>query len=352
MIKKVNLLSLTREKLNQFFIELGEKPYRTKQVTSWIYHKSIFDFDKMLDLSKNLREKLKSIATLEMPKVAKLNKSKDGVLNWVIALDDNNNIETVFIPEKERGTLCISTQVGCALDCSFCATGKQGFNRNLTTDEIISQVLIAKSYNLNITNIVFMGMGEPLLNETPVYDSCSVFLDDYFFGLSRRRVTISTSGVVPALLRMIDKTNVSLAISLHATNDELRNELVPINKKYNIQKLLNSCKKYIAAGDQKRHILIEYVMLKGINDSANEAKELINLLKDVEAKVNLIPFNSFKESDYESSSRETITRFQDILHKGNIRTTTRKTRGDDVAGACGQLAGKVANKRAVKLRGI
>jgi 23S rRNA (adenine2503-C2)-methyltransferase len=347
-LQKINLLSLNRENLNKFFTDLGEKPYRTKQITSWIYHKSILDFDLMLDISKNLREKLKILTTLDIPKIAKIDKSSDGVLNWIIALDDNNHIETVFIPEKNRGTLCISTQVGCALDCSFCATGKQGFNRNLTTDEIISQVLIAKHHGVNVTNIVFMGMGEPLLNETPVYDTCSMLLDDYFFGISRRKVTISTSGVVPAMERMIEKTNVSLAISLHATNDKLRDELVPVNKKYNIEKLLKTCQKYIDYGEQKRHILFEYVMLKGVNDSVNNAKELAILLKNINAKVNLIPFNSFKESDYEVSDRTTIDTFQNILTKSGILTTTRKTRGDDVAGACGQLAGKVKNKRGLK----
>jgi 23S rRNA (adenine2503-C2)-methyltransferase len=346
-LHKTNLLALDHNALNDFFADLGEKPYRTKQITSWIYQKLVFNFDEMLNLSKSLREKLKNIATLEMPNVAKLDKSSDGVLNWVIALDDNNHIETVYIPENNRGTLCISTQVGCALDCSFCATGKQGFNRNLTTDEIISQVLIAKQHGITITNVVFMGMGEPLLNEDAVYASCNMLVDDYFFGLSRRKVTISTSGVVPAMARMIEKTNVSLAISLHATNDELRDELVPINKKYNIATLLTECKKYLISGDQKRHILFEYVMLKGINDTPQNAKELAKLLKGVAAKVNLIPFNSFKESNYQVSTPAAIETFKNILTTSGILTTVRKTRGDDVAGACGQLAGKVTNKRKI-----
>ena len=345
---KINLLSLNREKLTKFFKDLGEKPYCAKQITQWIYHKNILDFSKMLNLSKNLRDKLGFIATLDLPKIKKTNKSTDGVINWVIALDDNNYIETVFIPEKDRGTLCISTQVGCSLDCSFCATGKQGFNRNLTTDEIIAQVLIAKNYGAKVTNVVFMGMGEPLLNEKAVYDSCDILLDDYFFGLSRRKVTISTSGVVPALFRMIENTKVSLAVSLHAANDTLRDKLVPINKKYNIKVLIDACKKYIQAGEQKRHILFEYVMLDGVNDSSNNAKELAILLKGIEAKVNLIPFNSFKESPYKSSSEKVIANFQNILHKSDIRTTIRRTRGDDVAGACGQLAGKVENKKSRK----
>lgn len=346
---KQNLLSFNRKDLDKFFIELGEKPYRTKQLTQWVYQQLVFDFSKMLNFSNKLRAKLYSVATLEMPDAIKLDKAKDGVLNWVIALDATNSIETVFIPEKSRGTLCISTQVGCALDCSFCATGKQGFNRNLSTNEIISQILIAKKYlqntELNITNIVFMGMGEPLLNEKATYQTCDILLDDYFFGFSRRKITISTSGVVPALERMIERTNVSLAISLHAPNDALRDKLVPVNKKYPIKVLLEMCKKYIQAGEQKRHILFEYVLLKGVNDSPNQAKQLARLLQGIAAKVNLIPFNTFKESGYQCSSMKTIAKFQDILHHNNIRTTTRKTRGDDVAGACGQLAGKVQNKR-------
>lgn len=342
---KQNLLSLNREELTKFFTDLGEKPYRTKQLTSWIYQRLVFDFDEMLDLSKNLRAKLKIAATLELPKVKTLNKSSDGVLNWVLALDDDNYIETVFIPEKDRGTLCISTQVGCSLDCSFCATGKQGFNRNLTTAEIISQVLIAKIHGANVTNVVFMGMGEPLLNEVATFRAANMLLDDYFFGLSRRKVTISTSGVVPAMYRLNQNTQVSLAISLHATNDVLRDKLVPINQKYPIKELLTACRDYINSGEQKRHILFEYVMLKGINDSTTDAKELVKLLKHIPAKVNLIPFNSFAGSNYEVSNTQTISKFQDIIHQNGIRCTTRRTRGDDVAGACGQLAGKVVNKR-------
>ncbi len=344
----VNLFNLTQESLNSFFAELGEKPYRTKQFMQWVYHKDQLDFDQMLNLSKSLREKLKQTATLELPTIAKQNFSLDGVVKWAIDLGQNNHIETVYIPENDRGTLCISSQVGCSLACTFCSTGVQGFNRNLTTAEIIAQVVIAKQYlndkGKRISNVVFMGMGEPLLNEKAVYDACDLLLDDLAFGLSRRKVTISTSGVVPALLRMADITPVSLAISLHAPDDELRDELVPINQKYPINELMAACQNYLTAGTQERHILFEYVMLEGVNDSIRQAKQLAKLLKGVSAKVNLIPFNPFPESQYKTSKTATIEAFQDVLFNSGIRTMTRRTRGEDVDAACGQLAGKVVDK--------
>jgi len=344
----INLFNLTQEALNSFFAELGEKPYRTKQLMQWIYHKDQLDFDQMLNLSKGLREKLKQTATLELPSIAKQDFSLDGVIKWAIDLGQNNHIETVYIPEKDRGTLCISSQVGCSLACTFCSTGMQGFNRNLSTAEIIGQVVIAQQYlntkNKRISNVVFMGMGEPLLNEKSVYDACDLLLDDLAFGLSRRKVTISTSGVVPALLRMADITPVSLAISLHAPDDELRDELVPINQKYPINELMTACQNYLTAGTQERHILFEYVMLEGVNDSIRQAKQLAKLLKGMSAKVNLIPFNPFPESQYKTSKRSTIEAFQDVLFNSGIRTTTRRTRGEDVDAACGQLAGKVVDK--------
>ncbi len=348
-ILPINLLSLNRKQLINFFIKINEKSYRVKQITSWIYKRNILSFNDMLDLSITLRTKLDKIATLKTLKIISCNTTKDGVINWVFALDDNNYIETVFIPEKNRGTICISSQVGCSLACTFCATSKQGFNRNLTTNEIISQILIVKKYieNINkfITNVVFMGMEEPLLNEKNVYNACSILLDDYFFGLSRRKVTISTAGVVPAILRMSTQTNVSLAVSLHASNNKLRNELVPINKKYPLEKLLNACNEYINAGSQKRHILFEYVMLSGINDSEKNAKELISLLKNISAKINLIPFNSFAGTSYCASNKKNIENFQNILHNSGIRVTTRRVRGLDSSAACGQLVGKVDNKK-------
>lgn len=344
----VNLLNLTQEALNSFFSDLGEKPYRTKQLMQWIYHKEQLDFDQMLNFSKGLREKLKQTATLELPAVAKQKFSLDGVIKWAIDLGQNNHIETVYIPEKDRGTLCISSQVGCALACTFCSTGVQGFNRNLTTAEIIGQVMVAQQYltdkGKRISNVVFMGMGEPLLNEKAVYDACDLLLDDWAFGLSRRKVTISTSGVVPALFRMADVTPVSLAISLHAPDDTLRDELVPINQKYPISELMSACQNYLTAGTQERHILFEYVMLEGVNDSIRQAKQLAQLLKGMSAKVNLIPFNPFPESQYKTSKRSTIEAFQDVLSNSGIRTMTRRTRGVDVDAACGQLAGKVVDK--------
>ena len=304
MLEKQNLLGLPQSKLNKFFEDLGEKPYRTKQIMQWIYHQGASSFDEMHNLSKDLRSKLSAIATLDLPRIVKQNHASDGVIKWVIELSENNHIETVYIPEKERGTLCISSQVGCALACTFCSTGVQGFNRNLKSHEIIAQVLIAHHYlvakDKRISNVVFMGMGEPMLNENAVYDVCDLLLDDWAFGLSRRRVTISSSGVVPALYRMADTTSVSLAISLHAPDDELRDILVPINKKYPIKQLMEACQYYLNAGTQERHILFEYVMLEGVNDSDEQARKLAKLLKGVSAKVNLIPFNPFPNTQYKT----------------------------------------------------
>ena len=343
-----NLLNLTQSGLNDFFAKLGEKPFRTKQLMQWVYHQNQFDFDQMLNLSKDLRAKLNAMACLDLPRVAEQKFALDGVIKWAIDLGNNNHIETVYIPEKDRGTLCISSQVGCSLACTFCSTGMQGFNRNLSTAEIISQVLIAKRYlsakNKRISNVVFMGMGEPLLNEKAVYSACDLLLDDLAFGLSRRKVTISTSGVVPALRRMADTTPVSLAISLHAPDDTLRDELVPINQKYPIAELLDACRYYLNSGTQERHILFEYVMLRGVNDTPAHAKQLAQLLRGISAKVNLIPFNPFPQSQYQTSKSAIIAAFQDILHQRGIRTTTRRTRGEDIDGACGQLAGQVVDK--------
>jgi len=348
MLEKQNLLGLPQPKLNKFFADLGEKPYRTKQIMQWIYHQGESNFNEMHNLSKDLRQKLFTIATLDLPSVVKQDYASDGVIKWVIELGENNHIETVYIPDKDRGTLCISSQVGCALACTFCSTGVQGFNRNLKSHEIIAQVLIAHNYLVTkgkrISNVVFMGMGEPMLNENAVYDTCDLLLDDWAFGLSRRRVTISSSGVVPALYRMADTTSVSLAISLHAPDDELRDVLVPINKKYPIKQLMEACDYYLNAGTQERHILFEYVMLEDVNDSPQQAKSLAKLLCGVSAKVNLIPFNPFPKTQYQTSKEVTIKRFQDILHQSGIRTTTRRTRGEDVDAACGQLVGKVQDK--------
>ncbi len=347
-MNKQNLLSFNQNALYDFFVGLGEKPYRTKQIIQWIYKAYEFDFDKMLNFSKPLREELSKVACVELPKVIKQNFALDGVIKWVLALGEDNHIEMVYIPEKDRGTLCISSQVGCALACTFCSTGMQGFNKNLTTAEIIAQVLIANQY-LNpkakrISNVVFMGMGEPLLNEHAVYNACDLLLDDLAFGLSRRKVTISTSGIVPAMLRMSERTPVSLAVSLHAPDNHLRDKLVPINQKYSIEELLKACKVYLHAGTQERHILFEYVMLKDVNDSIEHANKLAKLLKGISAKINLIPFNLFKKTQYQTSSAQTIEKFQNVLYQQGIRTMTRRTRGEDIDSACGQLAGKVLDK--------
>jgi len=346
--KKQNLLNLNQESFNELFKEFGEKPYRTKQIMQWIYKAHEFDFNNMLNLSKKLREKLSNSTCITLPEIIKQNLALDGVIKWVLDLGKDNHIEMVYIPENDRGTLCISSQVGCALACTFCSTGMQGFNRNLTTAEIISQVIIANQYlnpkGKRISNVVFMGMGEPLLNEEAVYSACDLLLDDLAFGLSRRKVTISSSGVVPALLRMSKRTPVSLAISLHAPNDDLRDELVPINQKYPINELLSACKTYLSAGTQERHVLIEYVMLKDVNDTPAHANQLANLLKGMSVKVNLIPFNPFLQTTYKTSRAAVIEKFQDILYSKGIRTMTRRTRGEDVDAACGQLAGQVKDK--------
>ncbi len=333
--------------MEAYFADIGEKPFRAAQVLKWIYQHGIIDFSEMTTLSKALREKLSNIARIELPKIISEQISEDGTRKWLIQLDTNNSIETVFIPEKGRGTLCVSSQVGCALDCSFCSTGKQGFNRNLSTGEIIGQLWIAsqalgdyKDKNRTISNIVMMGMGEPMLNFDNVVSAMNLMMEDHAYGLSRRRVTLSTSGLVPAIDKLAETSDVSLAISLHATNDELRNKLVPINKSYPIAELMEACKRYakIRAVDT---ITFEYVMLDGINDSEAEARMLVKLMNGIPAKINLIPFNPFPGTDYKCSSTGAIDRFRDILIKGGIFTITRKTRGEDIDAACGQLVGKV-----------
>lgn len=354
--EKVNLLNFDRQGLESYFTELGEKPFRAAQVLKWIYQFGIDDFNEMNNLSKSLREKLSTEAEIKLPEIVTEQLSDDGTIKWLLRLDSGNSIETVFIPEGSRGTLCISSQVGCALECSFCSTAKQGFNRNLTTAEIISQVVIAnralKCIPRNervISNVVLMGMGEPLLNFDNVVSAMNIMLEDNAYGLSKRRVTLSTSGVVPALDRLKEVSEVSLALSLHAPNDELRNELVPINKKYPIKELLAACKRYIA-GETKRKVTVEYVLLDGINDQPQHARELVKLLKDFPCKINLIPFNPFPNSGYETSSKKAIERFRNIIVKGGLLTTTRKTRGEDIDAACGQLAGKVMDKTKRSIR--
>lgn len=348
--EKINLLGLSRADMKAFFAELGEKTFRATQVLQWIHQYGVYNFDEMTNLSKSLRAKLADIAEIRVPEILVDQVSADGTRKWLLQLDSGNSIETVFIPESSRGTLCVSSQIGCALDCRFCATGKQGFNRNLSTAEIIAQLHVANHAlgktpggDRVISNVVMMGMGEPLLNFDNVVRAMDIMMDDFAYGLSKRRVTLSTAGVVPALQRLKDVSDVSLAVSLHAPTDELRNELVPINQKYPIKELMNACRHYIE-GDNRRVVTWEYVMLKGVNDSDEHAYELAKLLSNIRSKVNLIPFNPFEKSGYERSSQTRIDRFRDILMKKGIVTITRKTRGDDIDAACGQLAGKVKDK--------
>ncbi len=349
--QKINLLDFTSDKLKAFFQDRGEKPFRATQIIKWIHQYSVNDFDKMSNVSKALRAELAEISEIRPPEIVLDKASADGTHKWLLKLDDGNCIETVFIPEDGRGTLCVSSQVGCALDCTFCSTARQGFNRNLTVAEIIGQLWVAKkalqpdpASERVISNVVMMGMGEPLLNFDNVVDAMRLMLDDNAYGLSKRRVTLSTSGVVPALDRLREQVEVSLAISLHAPNDKLRDQLVPINRKYPINMLLESCMRYMEGKAAREKITIEYVMLDKVNDSDQHAHELVKRLKDVPVKVNLIPFNPFPETRYARSSNNRIHRFRDILEAAGLIVMTRKTRGEDIDAACGQLAGEVNDK--------
>ena len=347
---KTNLIGLNRLSLEQYFAGLGEKSFRAKQVMQWIHQRGIVDFDEMTNLSKQLREKLKLIACVDLPTLNMVQQSKDGTRKWLINVNGTeSSIESVLIPEKNRNTLCISSQVGCTLNCSFCSTARQGFNRNLTSHEIIAQLYIAHHHLLKegskngVTNVVMMGMGEPLLNFKAVIEAVKIMGDDFSYGLSKRRITISTAGVVPAIYDLADQTDVSLAISLHAPTDELREQLVPINKKYPISELLTACRHYIA-DSLKRRITFEYVMLDGINDRIEDAKALVNILRDVPCKLNLIPFNPFPGAGYKRSSQKNIDAFRNYVSSKGIVTVTRRPRGDDIDAACGQLVGKVKDR--------
>jgi 23S rRNA (adenine2503-C2)-methyltransferase len=353
-----NLLDLDVQQMTDWFAEQGEKPFRAKQVMRWIYKAGESDFDAMSDLAVALREKLKQTACIRVPNVVREETAFDGTRKWLLDVGTGNAVETVFIPEEGRGTLCVSTQAGCALDCAFCSTGKQGFNRNLSTAEIIGQVWWANHElckdgegNWPVTNVVLMGMGEPLLNFDNTVHALRLMLDDHAYGLSRRRVTVSTSGVVPAMDRLRDECPVALAISLHAPNDELRNVLVPINQKYPLKELMAACRRYLEKAPRD-FVTFEYVMLAGVNDRPQDARELIELVRDVPCKFNLIPFNPFPQAPYLRSDMETVKRFRDILMQADIVTTIRKVRGDDIAAACGQLAGQVQDKtkRTVRLQ--
>ena len=350
--KKVNLMNLTRVQMREFFAELGEKPFRADQLVKWIYHFGEDNFDNMTNLNKKLREKLKSVAEIKAPEVAVEQRSADGTIKWAMQVGDQQ-VETVYIPEADRATLCVSSQVGCALACTFCSTAQQGFNRNLTVSEIIGQVWRASKIIGNfgvtgvrpITNVVMMGMGEPLLNVANVVPAMEIMLDDFAYGLSKRRVTLSTSGVVPALDNLSKMIDVALAISLHAPNDELRDEIVPLNKKYNIKTLIDSVNRYLSVSNANHgKVTIEYVMLDHVNDHVEHAHQLAEVLKNTPCKINLIPWNPFPEAPYAKSSNTRIDRFQKTLMEYGLTVIVRKTRGDDVDAACGQLAGDVIDR--------
>ncbi|MBD9415531.1 23S rRNA (adenine(2503)-C(2))-methyltransferase RlmN [Pseudomonas sp. PDM16] len=351
-VAKTNLLGLTQREMESFFDRIGEKRFRAGQVMKWIHHFGVEDFDAMSNLGKALREKLSACAEIRGPEIVSQDISSDGTRKWVVRVASGSCVETVYIPQGGRGTLCVSSQAGCALDCSFCSTGKQGFNSDLTAAEIIGQVWIAnKSFGTvpakidrAITNVVMMGMGEPLLNFDNVVPAMQIMMDDLGYGISKRKVTLSTSGVVPMIDKLATVTDVSLALSLHAPNDELRNQLVPLNKKYPLEVLLASCRRYIEGLGEKRFLTVEYTLLKDINDQPEHAAQMIALLKDFPCKINLIPFNPFPHSGYERPSNNAIRRFQDLLHKAGFNVTVRTTRGDDIDAACGQLVGQVQDR--------
>jgi 23S rRNA (adenine2503-C2)-methyltransferase len=352
---KTNLLGLTRTGLEAFVVGMGEKPFRARQLMKWLYRRAVGDFEAMTDLGKDFRRRLAEHAEVRTPGIVTSQSSADGTRKWLLKLESGQAIEMVFIPEPGRGTLCISSQVGCMMDCTFCSTGQQGFNRNLDAAEIVGQVWLANrelGYSPDgdrvITNVVFMGMGEPLSNYRNVVPAAEVMMDDLGLDLSRRRVTVSTSGLVPQMYRIADETNVALAVSLHAPNDELRNRLVPINRVHPIAELLDACWKY-AECLASRQITFEYVLLDGVNDSPAHAKQLVRLLRGRPAKVNLIPFNAFPESEFRCSTPRAIDEFWKTVRDAGIITTVRRPRGDDIAAACGQLAGRVHDRQRVRL---
>ncbi|MFO8003632.1 23S rRNA (adenine(2503)-C(2))-methyltransferase RlmN [Thioalkalivibrio sp.] len=347
----LNLLGMPRQRLARQFEQWGERGFRATQLVKWIHQRGETDFAAMTDLSKALRERLGELATITLPEIALERSAEDGTVKWVLRLADGNAIETVFIPEDDRGTLCISSQVGCALDCTFCSTAQQGFNRNLSAHEIIAQLWLANNRlpvpegrSRAVTNVVFMGMGEPLANFDAVVDAIDLMLDDNGYGLSKRRVTLSTSGLVPALDRLGAVTDVALAVSLHAPTDELRNRLVPINRKYPIHALLDACRRYTRDGARHHRVTFEYVLLAGINDQPEHARQLIALLRDVPCKINLIPFNPFPGSPFVRPSMNAVRAFERLLDDAGFVTIIRRTRGDDIDAACGQLVGQVADR--------
>ena len=343
--EKINLLDYNRAALEAFFISNGEKPFRARQLMQWMHQRGVTDFALMTDMSRKLREFLQQHCCIERPRILEQQKSADGTRKWLLGVDDGDNaIECVLIPEKSRMTLCVSSQLGCTLNCSFCSTAKQGFNRNLTTAEIIAQLhfahhsLLAEGYEQGVTNVVMMGMGEPLLNFDAVIAAVDMMCDDFGYALSKRRVTISTAGVVPAMHKLEQVTDVALAVSLHAPNDRLRNQLVPINRKYPIEELMQACRSYID-GYRSRKITFEYVMLEGVNDSLEHARQLVKLIGEIPCKLNLIPFNPYPHAIYRCSEQSAIDRFRDYTAGKGIVTVTRRARGDDIDAACGQLVG-------------
>ena len=355
-LTKTNLLGLDLPAMEAFVAEHEQKPFRAKQLIKWIHQQHINDFEQMSNLSLAFRQSLKETARIQAPEIVLDKESSDGTRKWLLRLEALNGedaskpnlVEMVYIPENNRGTLCVSSQVGCTLDCSFCSTARQGFSRNLQSSEIIGQLWLAKyllaQKDRKVTNVVMMGMGEPLHNVKEVVPAMQLMMEDNAYGLSRRRVTLSTAGVVPMIDHLKTVSNVSLAVSLHAPNDELRDKLVPLNKKYPLQELLAACKRYVSNADQKRHVTFEYVMLDGVNDQAEHARALLQLLKGVPSKVNLIPFNPFPGSGYQRSSQKVIDRFARILQDGGLVTITRRTRGDDIDAACGQLVGEIKDR--------
>jgi 23S rRNA (adenine2503-C2)-methyltransferase len=359
---KTNLLGLTRAELEAFVTGMGEKPFRARQLLKWIYKRWVGDFDQMTDLAKSFRQRLKEVAEVRTPEIRLTQVASDGTRKWLLNVDRLNGeggaqaIEMVFIPEPGRGTLCISSQVGCAMDCNFCSTAQQGFNRNLSVAEIIGQVWLANrelgsqpgTDHRVVTNVVFMGMGEPLANYRNIVPAAEILMDDLCFDISRRRVTVSTSGLVPQMIKLADETNCALAVSLHAPNDALRDQLVPINRKHPIAELLNACWHYVEK-QNARSITFEYVMLDGVNDQPEHARELVQLLRGRPAKVNLIPFNTFPGTRYRRSPAPVIERFRDYLNSHGVIATTRRTRGDDIDAACGQLVGRVHDRTTVRL---
>jgi 23S rRNA (adenine2503-C2)-methyltransferase len=374
-IQRTNLLGLPRPGLEAFVAQLDSKPFRARQLMNWMYKRGTGCFEHMTDLAKDFRTRLSAVAEVRAPEIVSVQNSADGTTKWLLRADASQAFEMVFIPEADRGTLCISSQVGCALDCSFCATAQQGFNRNLSTAEIVGQVWLAcreleraaatprilaahpdaagvadpgSADERHVTNVVFMGMGEPLANFRNVVPALAILLDDFGFDLSRRRVTLSTSGLVPQIYKLAEETNVALAVSLHAPDDALRNELVPINRKHPIAELLQACWHYLDE-QNGRSVTFEYVMLDGVNDSPAQARALARLLKGHPAKVNLIPFNPFPGTHFRRPPAPVIQRFRDELLQRGVLATIRRTRGDDIDAACGQLAGRVIDRTTVRL---